>query len=127
MAKYEFVSPSDEKGDPLIRRIDSETGIVDFLLIRREGDTIYYNAKGNRRHYDIFRISPYGNDIQSQMCNFPSDDRLRAFSDGDLSRLSQITKIPVDELIEIRDLEREKRNIERPSPAPNVRKGLFPK
>jgi hypothetical protein len=87
---------------------EDTTGILKFMLISPSRDLLYYQHDENQRSYDVFGISIFPPVIHSQMCKgFEYFSRLHQFEDSNLEQLSQITNIPLEELVEMRDIEKE--------------------
>jgi hypothetical protein len=89
----------------VIRLAPGWKGMVDHVDVRPNGDLIWYRG-GSRTHYLTFEIADYDAGSDSRKHGLPSADRLRGFDDKALQALARITAIPLDELKEIRELER---------------------
>lgn len=101
MTRYQF-NPLKNGLTPVIELQERQIGLLDCLIIHREGDTLQYHTTDGRER--DFTISP-ASFSDSRQNHLPSD-RLRMYSDGDLERVSGITGIPFQELREVRDIEK---------------------
>ena len=98
--KYEFLPDKS-----MIQLKTGMSGIVEYVEVYENGDRIFYRGS-NKTHYLTFEIADYDNRSDSMKHRLPSSDRLRSYDDSHLSSVSQITGIPLTELIEIRELEK---------------------
>ena len=105
--KYEFLPDKS-----MIKLREGMSGIVEYVEAHENGDRIFYRGS-NKTHYLTFEIADYDNRSDSMKHRLPSSDRLRSYDDSHLSSVSQITGIPLAELIEIRELEK---NLNLPKP-----------
>jgi len=110
MAMFEYTS-SLNKGDPAIVPRSDYKGPVKYLLIAKDyggsygaKDVLWYMSGKEIKRFDIFEYLS----SDSMRSGFPSDKRLAGFEMVHLARLSGMTKIPLEELVEIQNIEREK-------------------
>ncbi|MFH1569325.1 MAG: hypothetical protein ABIL09_15120 [Gemmatimonadota bacterium] len=102
-ARYEYVAE-----ESVIRLKAGCAGAVDHVEIRTSGDRIYYRG-ASRTHFLTFEIADYDGHADSRKHGLPSADRLRAYADQDLAALAQVTGVPLADLRQIRDLEKNSR------------------
>jgi len=99
-AKYDFIQYKS-----VVKLKEGMTGIIEYVEVNENGDRIFYRGN-NTTHYLTFEISDYDTRSDSIKHSLPSSDRLRSYEDSHLASLSRITKIPLPEVIEIRELEK---------------------
>lgn len=105
MPNFVYIPPTP-KCDAIIKPINENyRGNINHVTIYRGGDAIFYkNKSGVGKRYDIASdASPFC----SLSDGLPSDDRLRGLDDVNLKKLSVIIGVSLDDLIEIRELEKE--------------------
>ena len=95
-SEYIEASGNMWRGDPMIHLKEGQEGVVDFLLIGRDNDLLYYNGKIKKDSYDVFNPS------FSSQGKLP---RMRMIDENKLEAISGELKIPVEELKEIKDIE----------------------
>jgi hypothetical protein len=102
---YEFVN-SMNGGDAMIKPIAGYDSVLSGLLISKNGDSFW--SKDGDRMFDI-------NTAESGECSskyYLPCNRIRSYNDVNLGKLSEITKIPLIDLKEIRNLQREIPNLD---------------
>ena len=104
MPNFEYVNNRLD-GDPIIKPVKGYPTQISFVLIYPEGDAIFYLSRtGKSERFDITSInnSPLSESARYDLpCN-----KLISFTNDNINKLSSITGIKLEDLLEVREIER---------------------